>query len=157
MKIKRINSKKSKSKSAKLLPHVSFLRTEQFEHVDRRRIVLGATGEFGLPIQIKQIKIVEFTEEAVKGKLVVGNHRHLGESGQWEIIIALGNGKKSIFQFRYRNYKEKVQERFLRGGDIVLIPPGCSLALIALKAGVKVIEISNQSYDKLNYMKDKLF
>jgi hypothetical protein len=133
------------------------LRTKQFENVDSRRSITGVVGDFGFPLQIKQIKVMEFSEEAVSRKLVVGNHRHFGESGQWEMIIILGHGRKPVFRFRYRNYKGKVQEKFLKGGDIALIPPGCSLALLALKAGAKLIEISNQEYSNINYMDDNLF
>ncbi len=140
-----------------VLPHVNFLRTKQFENVDSRRSISGVAGDFGFPLQIKQIKVIEFSEESVTGKLVVGNHRHFGESGQWEMIIIFGDGRKPVFRFRYRNYKGKVQEKFLKGGDIALVPPGCSLAFLALKAGARLIEISNQEYNNMNYMDDKLF
>ncbi len=138
-------------------PHVSFLKTKQFDNIDFRRSILGTAGDFGHPIQIRQIKVIEFTEEAMKKKMVVGNHRHFGESGQWEVIVVLGAGRRSIFRFRYRNYKGKVQEKLLSGGDVVLVPPGCSLALVALTADAKLIEISNQEYNDMNYMDDKLF
>lgn len=162
-----MNSRKStasKKKAVKLkheplnvLPHVSFLRTKHFEHFDSRRSIAGIAGDFGIPLQIRQIKIIEFTEEAVARKLVVGNHRHFGESGQWEIIIIIGGGRSPLFRFRYRNYKGKVQEKLLKGGDVALVPPGCSLALMALKPGGRLIEISNQEYSDMNYMDDKLF
>lgn len=139
------------------LPHVSFLRAKQFENVDPRRSISGVAGNFGFPLQIKQIKVIEFSEEAVSRKLVVGNHRHFGESGQWEMIIILGHGHRPMFRFRYRNYKGKVQERLLKGGDIVLVPPGCSLAMLALEVGARLIEISNQEYNSKNYMDDNLF
>ena len=157
-------SRKAKKQSTKLaqepgnlLPHVSFLRASPFVNVDARRAISGAAGDFGIPIQIRQIKVIEFSEEAVSKKLVVGNHRHFGESGQWEVIVTLGGGRKPIFQFRYRNYMGEVQEKLLKGGDIALIPPGCSLALLALKAGAMLIEISNQEYSNMNYVDDKLF
>lgn len=151
------NSGKKDRESLNVLPHVSFLRTKQFENVDSRRSISGVAGDFGFPLQIKQIKVLEFSEEAVTKKLIVGNHRHFGESGQWEMIIILGHGRKPIFRFRYRNYKGKVQEKLLKGGDIALVPPGCSLALLALKARARLIEISNQEYSNINYMDDKLF
>jgi len=139
-----------------VLPHVSFLRAKPFENKDARRAISGAAGDFGIPLQIRQIKVIEFSEESVSKKLVVGNHRHFGESGQWEVIVVLGAGRKPLFQFRYRNYMGEVQEKLLKGGDIVLVPPGCSLALVALKAGASVIEISNQEYQNMNYIDDKL-
>lgn len=140
-----------------ILPHVSFLRTTQFEHLDTRRLISGVAGDFGFPMQIRQIKVIQFSEEAVKNKLVVGNHRHFGESGQWEVIVILGGGTQPLFRFRYRNFTGKVQEKLLKGGDIALVPPGCSLALMALKSGAQLIEISNQEYRDMNYMDDKLF
>lgn len=140
-----------------LLPHVTFLRTKAFENKDARRSLSGVAGDFGFPLQIRQIKVIEFSKEAVANNLIVGNHRHLGESGQWEMIVILGNVRQPLFQFRYRNFMGKVQEKLLKGGDIALIPPGCSLALVALKVGAKLIEISNQEYSNMNYMDDKLF
>lgn len=140
-----------------ILPHVMFLHTKPFENADARRIISGAAGDFGFPLQIRQVKVIEFSEEAVRNRLVVGNHRHFGESGQWEMILVLGEGRKPLFHFRYRNHAGKVQEKFLKGGDVVLVPPGCSLALVALKPGAKIIEISNQEYRHMNYMDDKLF
>ena len=140
-----------------VLPHVSFLRTNPFENVDSRRSISGVAGDFGFPLQIRQIKVIDFSEEAVANNLVVGNHRHFGESGQWEVIVILGEGRKPVFRFRYRNYMGEVQEKLLKGGDVALVPPGCSLALVALKAGARLIEISNQEYSNMNYMDDKLF
>ena len=140
-----------------VLPHVSFLRAKPFENIDARRAISGAAGDFGIPLQVRQIKVIEFSEESVSQKLVVGNHRHFGESGQWEVIVVLGAGRKPTFQFRYRNYMGEIQEKFLKGGDIALVPPGCSLALVALKAGASLIEISNQEYQNMNYIVDELF
>jgi len=140
-----------------VLPHVSFLRNIPFENTDSRRSISGVAGDFGFPLQIRQIKTIEFSEEAIANNLVVGNHRHFGESGQWEVIVILGDDCKPIFRFRYRNYMGEVQERLLKGGDVALVPPGCSLALVALKAGARLIEISNQEYSNKNYMDDKLF
>jgi hypothetical protein len=148
---------KLKNEPTNVLPHVSFLRTKYFEHIDSRRSIAGIAGDLGIPLQIRQIKIIEFTEEAIERRLVVGNHRHFGESGQWEMIIVLGGGRNPLFRFRYRNYKGKVQEKLLKGGDVALVPPGCSLALMALKSGSRLIEISNQEYSDMNYMDDKLF
>lgn len=142
---------------AEILPHVTFLRTEPFENIDIRRAISGVAGDFGFPLQIRQLKLIEFSADAVKNKLVVGNHRHFGESGQWELIIVLGKDKKPTFRFRYRDYHGGAKEKLLKGGDIAVVPPGCSLALVALKPGAKIIEISNQEYRNMNYMDDKLF
>lgn len=149
--------KKLKRASKSILPHVLFLRAKPFENIDARRLISGVAGDFGFPLQIRQIKIIEFPENSVKNRLVIGNHRHFGESGQWELIIVLGMSRKPVFHFRYRNYNDKVREKFLKGGDVVLVPPGCSLALMALCPGAKVIEISNQEYRYINYIDDKLF
>lgn len=148
---------KLKKEPRNLLPQVRFLKTKEFSNVDSRRSIYGTAGDLGFPLQIRQIKIIEFTEESQKKKLVVGNHRHFGESGQWEVIVVLGSGKKPVFDFRYRNYKGPVKNKKLKAGDVVLVPPGCSLALVALQADARLIEISNQEYSKMNYMDDKLF
>ena len=154
---KRATPKKLSKAPLDVLPHVSFLETNPFEHGDTRRFLSGVAGDFGFPLQIRQIKMIEFSADAVKNKLVVGNHRHFGESGQWEVIVILGTSKESVFRFRYRNYDGKVRERKLKGGDIALVPPGCSLALMALAPGARLLEISNQEYRDMNYMDDKLF
>lgn len=150
-------SKAIRPEALNVLPHVTFLRTKGFANSDARRSILGVAGDFGFPIQIRQIKVIDFSDDAVARKLVVGNHRHFGESGQWEVLVILGSGQKPEFQFRYRNFESEVFERLLKPGDIVLVPPGCSLALVALRAGARLIEISNEEYDNMNYIDDKLF
>lgn len=140
-----------------VLPKITFGRAAPFENTDARRAISGVAGNLGFPLQIRQIKIINFTEESVKNKLVVGNHRHFGESGQWEVIVVLGNEETEYFHFRYRNYLSEVQETKLVGGDVVIVPPGCSLALVPLIPGAQVIEISNQEYRNMNYELDELF
>jgi hypothetical protein len=149
--------KKQSRAPAEILPHVTFLRTKPFENADIRRAISGVAGDFGFPLQIRQLKLIEFSSDAIKNKLVVGNHKHFGESGQWELIIILGKEKKPTFRFRYRNYHSGVKEKLLKGGDVVVVPPGCSLALVAMRAGARAIEISNQEYRRMNYADDKLF
>ncbi len=140
-----------------VLPKITFGRAVPFENTDERRAISGVAGNLGFPLQLRQIKIIKFTEESVKNQLVVGNHRHFGESGQWEVIVVLGNEETEYFNFRYRNYLSDVQEKKLVGGDVVIVPPGCSLALIPLINGAQVIEISNQEYRNMNYEIDELF
>lgn len=140
-----------------ILPKITFGRATPFENTDTRRAISGVAGNLGFPLQLRQIKIINFTEESVKNQLVVGNHRHLGESGQWEVIVVLGNEATEYFNFRYRNYLSDVQEKKLVGGDVVIVPPGCSLALVPLIPGAQVIEISNQEYRNMNYEIDELF
>lgn len=137
--------------------NIVFYHSSPFENIDIRRAMSGIAGDFGFPLQIKQLKLITFTEESVKNRLVVGNHRHFGESGQWEVIIVLGNENTEYIDFRYRNHLSNIGERRLVGGDIVIIPPGCSLALIPLIPSAQVIEISNQEYRNINYENDILF
>jgi hypothetical protein len=141
----------------RMSPHVTFYKNSSFLNDDFRRFISGVDGDFGLPMQIKQIKVIQFNEESVKNRLVVGNHRHYGESGQWELVIVLGKADEQQFDFRYRNYDEEVKERVLMGGDVAVIPPGCSLALVAMHQGAMLIEISNKIYNSENYITDKLF
>jgi hypothetical protein len=136
---------------------IVFYHSTPFEDIDIRRAMSGIAGDLGFPLQIRQLKLISFTEESVKSRLIVGNHRHFGESGQWEVIIVLGNENIEYVHFRFRNHLSDIGERRLVGGDIVIIPPGCSLALIPLIPGAQVIEISNQEYRNINYEIDILF
>jgi hypothetical protein len=136
---------------------ISFHHFIPFKNADIRREIAGIAGDLGFPIQIRQIKIITFTEESVAKKLVTGNHRHFGESGQWEIIIVLGSEFIEYVNFRYRNYSYGIEEKKLVGGDVVIVPPGCSLALVPLIVNAQVIEISNQEYSNINYEIDELF
>jgi len=140
-----------------LSPVVSFYENKSFQNLDIRRYISGVDGDFGLPMQIRQIKLIQFNEDSIKKKLVVGNHKHYGESGQWELVIILGEKDVKQFNFRYRNYNENVQERILYGGDVAVIPPGCSLGLVALHVNAMLIEISNKVYNPSNYIEDILF
>jgi len=140
-----------------ILPKITFGHAAPFENSDLRRVISGVAGNLGFPLQIRQIKIINFSGESVKQSLVVGNHRHLGESGQWELIVVLGSETTEYFKFRYRNYLADIQEKNLVGGDVVIVPPGCSLALVPLIPGAQVIEISNQEYRNMNYEIDQLF
>lgn len=138
-------------------PQITFYHATPFENADVRRWISGIAGDLGFPLQIRQIKIIKFTEESVKNNLVVGNHRHFGASGQWEVLVVLGSQDIEYFHFRYRNYTTQVEEKMLRGGDVVIVPPGCSLALVPLVPDAQVIEISNQEYSNINYEIDELF
>ena len=129
-----------------------------FENIDERRKISGVVGNFGKILEIKQIKIIEFDNKAVKNKKIIGNHSHYHDSNQWEVIIILGNENVSQVDFRFRNYAEKrIRKKNLKGGGVAVVPPGCSLALMPLNPYVKVIEISNMEYDLNNYIKDELF
>jgi hypothetical protein len=136
---------------------VSFRKNNYFESVDPRRIIRGVAGDFAELDCVRQIKLIQFTDEAFANRFVVGNHAHLGDSGQWEIIIVLGDSTRPKFNFRYRNHGGEVLAKDLSGGDVVLIPPGCSLALVALEPWAQLLEISNQEYNSRNYIVDILF
>lgn len=138
-------------------PKVAFYKNSSFQNEDIRRYITGVDGDFGLPMQIRQIKVIQFNEESVNKKMVVGNHRHYGESGQWELVVVLGEESVPQFDFRYRNYDGNIEERPLFGGEVAVIPPGCSLALIALNGNAMMIEISNKAYSPNNYIEDVLF
>ena len=142
-----------------LLPHVTFFKGNIFTDADIRRTIIGVSGELNIPVmQIKQLKIISFTSQAIKEGLVVGNHKHYGKSGQWEIIIVLGEDYKSeLFDFRYRNYNSPIKEKKLYAGDVIAVPPGCSLGLVSISENATLIEISNQEYRASNYITDILF
>lgn len=136
------------SKKEKIfLPHVSFFKNTMFKDGDPRRIINGVVGNFGPALEIKQIKVIQFSGNEQSEKKVIGNHKHYGNSGQWEIIIVLGNNDKPQFDFRYRNYKEPIAQKTLFSGDVVTVPPGCSLGLVSIDQNASIIEISNQEYN----------
>jgi len=139
------------------LPKILFFKNQHFYNADTRRVIDGVVGEFGGPFELRQIKLIDFSEESVSRKMIVGNHGHFRNSDQWEIIVILGEANQPLFQFRCREYDGQVQEHFLSGGDVVLIPPGCTLALIALAANSRILEISNKEYHAGNYIVDQLF
>ena len=145
------------NKEQHFLPHVSFYKNKIFNSKDPRRIIDGVVGDFGPSLKIKQIKLIQFSEKSFKERQVIGNHKHFGDSGQWEVIIVLGNSDESQFDFRYRNYQEAILQKTLFCGDVVLVPPGCSLGLLSIISGAMAIEISNQEYNPDNYIKDELF
>jgi len=144
---------------ARLTSRVRIIHADKtFENKDARRSLTGLVGHFKFPFPIKQIKLIEFSNQSVSKGLIVGNHRHLPKSGQWEIVLVLGDNKKESFVFKYKNRNDtKIYESRLRGGDMAIIPPGCTLAFKALDKGVKMLEISNQEYNVKNYAKEDLF
>lgn len=136
---------------------VTFYKSESFHHKDNRRDLFGIARTQKIKVDFCQIKLITFTNESVKKKLVTGNHRHHKNSDQWEYIIVLGNSDdKDLIEFRFRNYEEPIQRKFLKAGDIISIPPGCSLGLVPLTDQVKIVEVSNKKYSE-NYEKINLF
>jgi len=139
------------------LPHVSFFKNTKFKDDDPRRIISGVVGEFGPALEIKQIKLIQFSDKVSSERKIIGNHKHYGDSGQWEIIVVLGDSNNPQFDFRYRNYNQAIAHKTLFCGDVVSIPPGCSLGLVSIDQSAMIIEISNQEYNSENYIKDDLF
>lgn len=136
---------------------VQIFHADTFSSADPRRSMIGIASHIGMELLISQIKIIEFNSESVSKRLVIGNHRHFTNSEQWEFIFVLGDKSKALIEFRYRNIDKEIGKKTLFGGDIVTIPPGCSLALVALDEDTKVIEISNKVFDPQNYILDELF
>ncbi len=137
---------------------VSLFNNKTFKNVDIRRKINGVVGYFGHFFEFKQIKIIEFDQKAVDEKKVIGNHCHYFGSNAWEMIIIISEQSTPQVDFRYRNYSEKkVNKKKLKAGNVAVIPPGCSLALLPLTSNVKIIEISSMTYDANNYIEDILF
>ena len=142
----------------KKIHKVSILNNNTFENVDERRKITGVVGNFGDVFDLKQIKIIEFDKKAIDEKKIIGNHSHYFGSNAWEMLIIISDQISPQVDFRYRNYSEKkIYKTKLKGGDVVIIPPGCSLALMPLTSKVKIIEISSMNYDSNNYIEDTLF
>ena len=138
-------------------PRVTILKAESFNHTDSRRVLSGLCAIPDLPISLCQLKLIEFSSSKDLDKSIVGNHKHRGVSGQWEVVLVLGDPNTPQFEFRYRNYNSATQTAFLNGGYVVAVPPGCSLALKPLFKTSKLIEVSNQTYRSDNYIEDILF
>ena len=146
------------ARDAWTITRVKIRRAEfSFENIDVRRIITGVVGDFEFPFPLRQIKLVEMTENAVREGFVVGNHRHVSASGQWEVVLVLGSSDTPMFRFRYKNRGSKIYERVLHGGDMAIVPPGCTLAFLPLCSGARLLEISDQEYNAANYEKDALF
>jgi len=144
---------------ARLTAKVKVLSPKKtFENIDERRSIVGLVNNLKFPFPIRQIKIIDFSKQAVVKKLIVGNHGHPKNSGQWEIDLVFGNKNKKYFRFRYRNRNnKKIYEKILSGGDVAIIPPGCIFAFLAILENSRLIEISNKEYNSKNYLKDLLF
>lgn len=135
-----------------------FSSRKTFTHEDSRRAISGVVGDLKFPFALGQIKFFNFSAESARKKLVVGNHGHPRACGQWEIIVVMGEKKEALFRFRCRHLGGKdIIEQVLYGGDVVVIPPGCPLAFVALKPNAKMLEISNMEFVPKNYFKEELF
>ena len=138
------------------IPTVNFFKNSIFSHQDSRRGLIGLAGNLKFINDSKQIKIINVTKKSVK-KQIIGNHRHIRTSNQWEFIYVLHqNTKIKIFDFRYKNYDGPIKKKILFAGDCVSVPPGCALGLLPLIEDSILIEISNKVYHD-NYEKINLF
>ena len=143
-------------KKTPLISKVKFFKNSIFSHQDSRRSLIGLAGNLKFVNDSKQIKIINVTKKSVKNE-IIGNHRHIRRSNQWEYIYVLHkNTKKKIFEFRYKNYDEPIKKKILFAGDCVSVPPGCALGLLPLVEDSILIEISNKIYHD-NYEKINLF
>ena len=143
-------------KKIRLTPKVKFFKNSIFSHQDSRRGLIGLAGNLKFVNDSKQIKIINVTKKSVN-KEIIGNHRHIRNSNQWEYIYVLHNNTETkVFEFRYQNYDEPIKKKILFAGDCVSVPPGCALGLLPLIEDSILIEISNKVYHD-NYEKINLF
>ena len=102
-------------KKTPLIPKVKFFKNSIFSHQDSRRGLIGLAGNLKFVNDSKQIKIINVTKKSVKNE-IIGNHRHIRKSNQWEYIYVLHqNTKKKIFEFRYKNYEGPIKKKVLYG------------------------------------------
>ena len=83
-------------KKIPLIPKVKFFKNSIFSHQDSRRGLIGLAGNLKFINDSKQIKIINVTKKSVK-KEIIGNHRHIRNSNQWEYIYVLHNNTKKKF------------------------------------------------------------
>ena len=138
------------------IPKVKFFKNSIFSHKDARRGLIGLAGNLKFVNDSKQIKIINITKKSIK-KEIIGNHRHISNSNQWEYLYILHQNQNiKIFEFRYKNYEGPIKKKILYAGDCVSVPPGCALGLLPLVEDSILIEISNKVYHD-NYEKINLF
>lgn len=149
---------------------VLIFRGKAAGHIDNRREIRDTTLEMPvtLPFPIRQVKLINFSVQAVIQMLVVGNHYHTEESERYEFYVIYSkesqgssglNGLSEpacIFRFRKAGERE-LQEIRMKAGDACLIPPGNSHAFMPIRAGVQIFGLSNLEYDSAHDVKDKLF
>lgn len=134
---------------------IRIIRNRGFHHQDPRRKIMGAVGPFDFNMGVAQIKHIQ-TSDLATG-FVVGNHSHLASSGQWEVVVILGDSGTPLFHFRGRCTDGSIVDQRLFSGDTVYVPPGASIALMSLEPGASLLEISNMEFDPKNYSEDILF
>lgn len=142
------------------MPRATFFSSATGGHTDHRRKITDLLLPEGMkiPFDMRQIKIVEMTDEAVRTQLAVGNHFHTEESGRSELFIVDGPQDVPVFLLRYREERDgEVKEMHMRKGDSCLFPPGVSHAFIGLVAGATLYGLSNTPYDKAHDTPDQLF
>ncbi len=128
-------------------------------HHDHRRAIddFVVPMDVEIPFTVRQVKDVAMTDEAVQGRLVVGNHFHTPESNRRELFVATGPEKTALFRARFREAGGEIQEFTLYRGDSCIVLPTVSHAFIPLCSGVVLRGLSNLPYDAAHDVPDKLF
>lgn len=113
--------------------------------------------QFPLMFPVGQVKVITFTDDAVRYRQTVGNHYHTIESGRHEVFVAVGPANVELIRFRYRDGTAgPVKEVMMKNGDACLIPPGHSHAFTPLAPEVALWGLSNIPYDSAHDVKDVL-
>lgn len=108
-----------------------------------------------LPFELHHFQDIKPTNQALKKKIVLGNHYHPLTSGRWESHIVLGKTNANLFKFWHKE-NGKIKEKYLRNGDATIIPPGISHAFLPLTKDAKLFELSNILWKTGQSIEDKL-
>ena len=138
-------------------PEVKIIKYNHFGHSDLRRKIIGLSGKLKIDLKFEQMKVILVNDYSVKNSSIIGNHLHKKSSDQWEFIYTLNeNNQKNLFEFRFKNYDQPIQTKYLKSGDCAIVPPGCALGLKPIFNNSIIIEISNKIYHD-NYINVELF
>ena len=132
-------------------PNIKIQKGEGFFDNNSRRSIAGLM-DVGVELSmVDQIKVIN-----LHNNMVVGNHGHKVESGQYEFIFVVELKFTARCIFKGRNPDGSLVAESLAVGHCVTVPPGCSLSLGVFGGDATIIEISNKSYDASNYFEDVL-
>lgn len=139
--------------------NVQLFEAEIHLHSDRRRDIVDVTfpASLDIPFAVRQSRIVTFSADAARQRLVVGNHYHPGDSGRWELFVVVGTPALPLIEARTRERGGDIVKYTLEAGTAMLIPPTITHGFVALADDVKLWGLSNLPYDRAHGVVDDLF
>lgn len=139
-------------------------------HKDARRTIMDVVldGAIQVPFSVRQVKTIQFTEEALARKLIVGNHYHPVSSDRHELFFFIGQVPEeeeanpppaAIFRFRKAEAEPESSptQNIIKVGEACLVPAGIAHAFVPLRSGITMIGLSNKAFDQADDIPDRLF